>query len=52
MSVERSFVLSAWNTSVYDDVLPLAVLEELEDTEALFDSVVVDQVFEEFRVGG
>lgn len=39
-----------WNTSINHDVLPSAVLEELEDSKTVLDTIVVKKVLKQFRV--
>jgi hypothetical protein len=51
VAVERSLGLRVvWDTSVDDDVLPLSVFEELEDSEAVLDTIMDDQVVQELRI--
>lgn len=50
VTVERRFILSTWNACVYNDKLPLSILKELEHGKSFLDSIVIDQIFEKFRV--
>ena len=51
ITVERSLGLRVvWDTSINDNMLPLTVFEELEDSESILDTIVDNQVVQKLGV--
>lgn len=51
MTVEWGLRLRVkWNTRVHNDVLPSAVLEEVEDSETILNAVIMNQILQQFWV--
>jgi len=51
ITVERSLGLRVvWDTSINDNMLPLTVFEELEDSESILDAIMDNQVVQKLRI--
>lgn len=51
VAIERSLaILVVWDPGVHNDVLPSSILEELEDSKAVLNSIIDHQVLEQLRV--
>ena len=50
MAIKWSFIFSTGDSGINNFELPLSVFKELEYSETLLDSIVVDEILEELRV--